>query len=236
MERETLPFCARLDARYPIVLLRSSASSWIRKSSLLTFSSSAPSLCRSTTGVGLENVCRSVGEAGLEGSLASPSCSGALGPACSKKIARHRGHVLLEIHLEMQIFPKMCPQGRRTGSSESFLFSKASLQIWQVLCSSGSSLIEITGSDSRSARLGFAVDGDLRVADPKLLIGMTLEHAVFGLPTPPMLPMLMYAAVRDAKGQKVCAEINDLKPVSDSRLPSPLLGGDLEITSEWLVL
>lgn len=208
----------------------------MRKSSLLTFSCSAPSVCRSTTGVGLEKVCRSVGGLVVESSLASPCWSGELGAACPKIIARHRGHVLLEIHSEMQNFPKMCPQGRRTGCSESFIFSNASLHIWQVLCSSGSSLIGMTGSDSTSARLGFAVDGDPRVADPKVVIGMNLEDAVSGLPMSPMLLMLMYAAVGDAKGTKVFAEINGLKLASDPGLPSRVLGADSEPTSVLAVV
>ncbi len=79
-----------------------------------------------------------------------------------------------------------------------------------MLCSYGSSLIGMTGSDSSSARLWFAIDGDLRVADPKVVIGMNLEDAVFRLPMSPMLPMLIYAAVGDAKGTKVFAEINGL--------------------------
>ena len=186
--------------------------------------------------MGLEKVCRSVGGLVVEGSLASPCWSGVLGAACPKETARHRGHVLLEIHLEMQSFPTMCPQGRPTGSSESFVFPKISLQTWQMLCSYGSSLIGMTGSDSSSARLWFAIDGDLRVADPKVVIGMNLEDAVFRLPMSPMLSMLTYAAVGDAKGTKVFAEINGLKLASDSQLPSLVLGADSEPSSAVAVV
>ena len=49
----------------------------------------------------LENTCGSMGKAGIEGSLTSSCWSGTLGAACPKIIARHRGHVLLEIHLEI---------------------------------------------------------------------------------------------------------------------------------------
>lgn len=155
-----------------------------------------------------------------EGSLNPRFCARALRDPGPEQTARHRGQVLLEIHFEMQDFPKMCEHGRRTGTSKCSVFSNASLQIGQIFDPSARSSIETTGSDARKARFASAVDNGSIFVVAEAMVAMYLSN-MSAIPS-----ILGTSAIRDLKGTEVSTKIGRLGPVSDSTLLSPTFEAD----------